>query len=136
MVTRAMVRCATAVAALVIALTLTEGVASAATVATAPYRRWEVVEGRPAPAAGSRVVLPACPGRNVENACPWMQQNFKLRAVDGADHSAPRLVKVDPLVDLAVTRERNGASPWVDAAFQASVGLPPVRRGCGRRALP
>jgi hypothetical protein len=171
-------------------------------VATAPYRRWKVVEGRPAPATGTTVVLPACPGRNVENACPWMEQDFKLRAVDGADHSAPRLVTVDPLVDLAVTRERNGASPWLDAALQASVhplhgrfrsppvyfyeavtgrgpytlarvsrfrvqdattlvararirhpgagdtiacyrrpilpdmGLPPVRRGCGRRALP
>ena len=171
-------------------------------VATAPYRRWQVVEGRAAPAAGATVVLPACPDRNVEDACPWMQQNFKLRAIDGADRSAPRLVTVDPLVDLVVARERNGASPWLDAALQASVhplharfrsppvyfyeaatsrgpftlagisrfrvqdnttlvararirhpgagdtiacyrrpilpdmGLPPVRRGCGRRALP
>jgi hypothetical protein len=90
-------------------------------VAPAPYIRWRVVEGRSAPAAGATVVLPACPDRNVENACPWMEQNFKLRAVDGDDHSAPRLVTVDPLVDLAVTRERSGASPWLDAALQASV---------------
>ncbi len=90
-------------------------------VATAPFVRWKVVEGRSAPAAGSTVVLPACPERNVENACPWMQQNFKLRAVVGSTDSAPRLVTVDPLVDLAVTREHNGVSPWLEAALQASV---------------
>jgi hypothetical protein len=50
-----------------------------------------------------------------------MQQDFKLRAVDGSGRSASRLVTVDPLVDLTVTRERNGASPWLDAALQASV---------------
>jgi hypothetical protein len=90
-------------------------------VATAPYRRWQVVEGHAAPAHGATVVLPVCPDRDVENACPWMQQDFKLRAVDGSGHSATRLVTVDPLVDLAVSRERNGASPWLDAMLQASV---------------
>jgi hypothetical protein len=89
-------------------------------VATAPFTTWRVIDGV-VPRADGSAALSACPDRSTQNACPWMQRNFALRAVDGNARSMVRHVSVDPLVDLSVSRERNGASPWLDATLAASV---------------
>lgn len=85
-------------------------------VAAAPYLANEVL-----PSRTGTTKIAACALTDEEGACPWLQQNFKVRVKDGNARTRSAIVYVYPNITPDVQRENDGGSPWLDAMLQAEV---------------
>jgi hypothetical protein len=85
----------------------------------ASQRRWHLSNSYHLPRAGVQTIhVPVCA---FGTACQWQSENFKVRAVFGAEHTRAVQEYVYPQIIDDVTRERYGTSPWLDAILEATI---------------